>query len=75
MGRDLAAQGVEFLRAHFRDTRRGGWVWTVTRGGEQLERAKRPYALAFVVYSLVTSITRALSGPYASTGNTATTGG
>jgi len=49
---DLAAHGVEFLKAHFRDTRRGGWVWTVTRGGEQLDRAKRPYALAFVVYSL-----------------------
>jgi mannobiose 2-epimerase len=49
---DIAAQGVDFLKRHFRDTRRGGWVWTVTRAGEQLERAKRPYGLAFVVYSL-----------------------
>ena len=49
---DLAAQGVDFLKTHFRDVRRGGWVWTVTRRGEQLDRAKRPYALAFVVYSL-----------------------
>ena len=49
---DLAAHGFEFLKSHFRDTRRGGWVWTVTRRGEQLDRAKRPYGLAFVVYSL-----------------------
>src|SRR5689334_1920567 len=49
---DLAAHGVEFLKNHFRDTRRGGWVWTTTRAGEQLDRAKRPYGLAFVVYSL-----------------------
>lgn len=49
---DLAAQGVDFLKAHFRDTRRGGWIWTTTRAGEQLDRAKRPYGLAFAVYSL-----------------------
>jgi mannose/cellobiose epimerase-like protein (N-acyl-D-glucosamine 2-epimerase family) len=49
---ELAAQGVDFLKTYFRDARRGGWVWTVTRQGEQLDRAKRPYALAFVVYSL-----------------------
>jgi mannose 2-epimerase len=49
---DIAARGVDFLTSHFRDTRRGGWVWTVTRHGDQLDRAKRPYGLAFVVYSL-----------------------
>jgi mannobiose 2-epimerase len=49
---ELAAQGVEFLTTRFRDTRRGGWVWTASRLGEQLDRAKRPYGLAFVVYSL-----------------------
>jgi mannobiose 2-epimerase len=48
----LAAQGVDFLTRHFRDARRGGWVWRVSRSGEQLDRAKRPYGLAFVVYAL-----------------------
>jgi mannobiose 2-epimerase len=48
----LAADGVEFLLDHFRDERRDGWVWTVNRAGAQLDRAKRPYGLAFVVYAL-----------------------
>jgi cellobiose epimerase len=49
---ELATHGVEFLIGHFRDLRRDGWVWSVNRKGEQLDRAKRPYGLAFAVYAL-----------------------
>jgi mannobiose 2-epimerase len=48
----LATHGVEFLLDHFHDRRRDGWVWAVSREGTQLDPAKRPYGLAFVVYAL-----------------------
>jgi mannobiose 2-epimerase len=48
----LASHGVNFLLDHFRDLRRDGWVWSVSRSGEQRDRAKRPYGLAFAVYAL-----------------------
>jgi mannose/cellobiose epimerase-like protein (N-acyl-D-glucosamine 2-epimerase family) len=48
----LATHGVEFLLDRFRDRQRDGWVWTVSCAGEQLDRAKRPYGLAFAVYAL-----------------------
>jgi cellobiose epimerase len=48
----LAARGVDYLNERFLDRRRGGWVWTVSRDGDQLDRAKRPYGLAFAVYAL-----------------------
>ncbi len=48
----LAGHGVEFMLDLFRDLRRDGWVWSINRAGEQLDRAKRPYGLAFAVYAL-----------------------
>jgi mannobiose 2-epimerase len=48
----LAARGVDYLKDRFLDRRRGGWVWTVSRDGDQLDPAKRPYGLAFAVYAL-----------------------
>ena len=49
---DLAAQGVDFFTRKFFDERRGGWFWITSREGEPLDIAKRPYGIAFAIYSL-----------------------
>lgn len=48
---EQAAQGVEFVRRHFRDRENGAWHFCVSRdGGEVLDPSKQPYGLSFVSY-------------------------
>jgi mannobiose 2-epimerase len=47
-----AAQGLEFLRRHFRDDVQGGWLRTTTVSGDPINRDKWPYGLSFVSFAL-----------------------
>lgn len=50
---EQATQGAEFFRAHFRDTKHGGWYFGVSRDGKQvLDDSKQPYGTSFVSYGL-----------------------
>ncbi|HTH49113.1 MAG TPA: AGE family epimerase/isomerase [Candidatus Limnocylindria bacterium] len=48
-----AANGVKFLRAHFRDPEQGGYFWSVTLDGKPRDTHKRLFGQSFVIYALV----------------------
>ncbi len=48
----LAEQGVEFFLRNLWDSQNEGWVYSTTREGKPIEKAKFPYGHAFAVYAL-----------------------
>ncbi len=48
-----AANGVKFLREHFRDREQGGYFWSVTLDGKPRDTHKRLFGQSFVIYALV----------------------
>ncbi|MFD0939705.1 AGE family epimerase/isomerase [Pedobacter boryungensis] len=62
----MANRAFEYLNTHFLDTKNGGFYWSVTYTGEQLDGKKQIYGQAFAIYALVeyykiTANTKALS--------------
>jgi mannose/cellobiose epimerase-like protein (N-acyl-D-glucosamine 2-epimerase family) len=49
---DLGGQGVQFLIERMWDAEHGGFVWTVRRDGDPLDRRKLLYGQAFAIYAL-----------------------
>jgi mannobiose 2-epimerase len=49
---DLAAKGMEFLRARLLDPEHGGWHWKVARDGGVVDPAKLIYGESFALYGV-----------------------
>jgi mannobiose 2-epimerase len=49
---EFASHGVDFLLSKMRDTRHGGFYWTVDRRGDVQIDKKILYGLSFVIYAL-----------------------
>lgn len=50
--RDQVAAGADFMLAHFRDIKHGGWQWACAPDGAVVDRTKSCYGHAFAIFGL-----------------------